>query len=190
MKDQIRLLGIDDAAFDFNDKKVKVVGVVMRAPAYIEGVMVTEVEVDGLDSTEKLIEMVNTSRYKRQLKLIAIDGIALGGFNVVDIRGLYEATDVPVVTITREEPNFDDIRDALKKHFTDWEKRLQLMKNENLEIINTEHKPIYIDRVGIELAELTEILNNATIRGALPEAVRVAHLIATAMAKGESHGRA
>jgi len=40
------------------------------------------------------------------------------------------------------------------------------------------------------MSELREVIDLSTVRGALPEPLRIAHLIATALAKGESHGRA
>ncbi|MCK4757988.1 MAG: DUF99 family protein [Thermoplasmata archaeon] len=190
MKTQFRILGIDDAAFDFGDEKARVVGVVVRCPAYVEGVMISEVTVDGMDSSDVIIKMVNTSRYKRQLKLIVIDGAALGGFNVVDINRVFGETGIPVATITRDKPDFKEIESALRAHFQDWKERLDMMQAGNLEMIETDNKPAYVDRVGMELAELKDILAHATVRGALPEAVRLAHLIGTAIAKGESHGRA
>ncbi len=190
MKPQVRVLGIDDASFEFGDEKTRVIGVVMRCPAYVEGVMMSEITIDGMDSTEVLIKMVNDSRYKRQLRLIMIDGAALGGFNVVDIDRVWKETGIPVATITRDKPNFREIEKALKAHFPDWEERLNLMRAGNLTKLETEVKPVWVDSVGIEPGKLQETIAHATVRGALPEAIRLAHLIGTAMVKGESHGRA
>jgi endonuclease V-like protein UPF0215 family len=190
MKSQIRILGIDDAAFSFSDDRATVVGVVVRLPAYLEGVMVTDVGVDGLDATERLIKMLSGSRYLKQLKLIALDGIALGGFNVVDIKRLAEETGVPVATVTRDKPDMKKIEKALRSHFDDWRKRLSLIKANKLQKIMTGHNPLYASSAGIDADELIEMLKLATVRGALPEALRVAHLIATGISKGESKGRA
>ena len=190
MKPHIRILGIDDGAFRFDEERAPVVGVVMRLPNYLEGVMVTDVGIDRQDSTERLIGMISTSRYLDGLKLILIDGIALGGFNVVNIRRLHEVLGVPIATITRDKPNFNDIKIALRKHFKDWENRLALMEQGKLKKFETSHNPIYVDRVGIGKRELAEVLEAATVRGALPEPLRVAHLIATAISRGESRGRA
>jgi endonuclease V-like protein UPF0215 family len=191
MKTQIRILGIDDGAFKFEDQTTPVVGVVMRLPNYVEGVMVTEVTVDGeLDSTEKLIDMISASRYLDQLKLILMDGAALGGFNVVNIERLHDQLGIPIATITRDEPNFEEIEAALKKHFEDWNLRLAMMKKVEIKRFETEHNPVYVSRVGIGDRELAEILDKSTVKGALPEVLRVAHLIATAISKGESRGRA
>ncbi len=189
-KSQVRILGIDDASFTFGEDKTKVVGVVVRCPGYVEGVMMSDITIDGLDSTEVVIRMVNRSRYKRQLKLIIIDGAALGGFNVVDIHRINSETGIAVATVTRDRPNFKYIEKALRSHFDDWEYRLKLMKAIGVHEVPTENKPVYVGYAGMEFEELKALLANATLRGALPEAVRLAHLIGAAFVKGESHGRA
>lgn len=190
MKPQIRILGIDDSPFKFGDKKTTVIGVVMRIPSYIEAVLKTEVDVDGDDACDKLAEMINSSRYKEQLKLVMLDGVALGGFNIVDIEELYKKIGLPIVTITREEPNFEAMEKALKEHFEDWQGRLDIIKKGELVVVETKHKPIYVKFVGIDLEEVKTIVELSTVRGALPEAIRVAHLIASGVAVGESYGRA
>src|SRR5207245_1944886 len=63
MKAKSRFLGIDDAPFRFSDETVPVVGVVVQAPSYIEGVLTTLAEVDGHDATERIASMVRRSRY-------------------------------------------------------------------------------------------------------------------------------
>ncbi len=190
MKKEIRLLGIDDVPFKFKDKKVTIIGVVMRGGKYIEGVLKKEVTTDGLDSTDKCIEMVNKTRHKTQIKAILLDGIALGGFNIVDIEKLYSKTDIPVITITRDKPDNQKIKDALKKHFSDWEKRLYLIEKGNMIKIITKHNPIHIKCAGISADEAKEIIKISTIRGVIPEPIRVAHIIASGITRGESYGKA
>lgn len=190
MKRQIRVLGIDDSPFKFGDEKTSVIGVVMRIPSYIEAVLRTEVMVDGDDACEKLKDMINSSRYKEQLKMVMLDGVALGGFNVVDIKELYEEIHLPIITITREEPDFDAMETALKEHFDDWQKRLDVIKMGELVTLKTAHKPIFIKFVGTQLEDVRSVIDQSTIRGALPECIRVAHLIASGIKTGESYGRA
>lgn len=190
MKPQIRILGIDDSPFNFGDKRTCVIGVVMRVPSYIEAVLKTEVDVDGDDACEKLAEMINSSRYKEQLKLVMLDGVAMGGFNIIDIDDLHNMIDLPVVTVTREKPNFESMEKALKEHFKDWRKRLDTIKKGELYLVETRHKPVFVKFVGIEFEEVKTIIELSTVLGALPEAIRVAHLIASGVAVGESYGRA
>src|SRR5712691_3673126 len=105
MKPKSRFLGIDDAPFRFSDESVPVVGVVVQAPAYIEGILTTLAEVDGHDATERIAAMVRGSRYRPGLALVMIDGTAVGGFNLVDIDALHREILRPVVTVTRKKPD-------------------------------------------------------------------------------------
>lgn len=190
MKQQIRVLGIDDSPFTFNDKSVTIIGIVMRPLNYIDAVIKSKVERDGTDSNIQLEEMINNSKYKEQLRVIMLDGIALAGFNVVDIEKLNKNTKLPVLTITRDKPNFESMKRALKLNFNDWEKRWKIIQKGELFEIETKHKPIYVKFTGIDLREVKEVIKLTTVRGALPEPIRVAHLVASAFVKGESYGRA
>jgi len=189
MKQQIRLLGIDDSPFKFGGGKALVVGAVMRVPNYLEGVMRTEVTVDGTDSTDALAAMVSGSRFKDQVKAIMLDGIALAGFNVVDIEALSARLDVPVLTITRDKPDLEKMKGALRKYFPDWERRYSLVTRLELRKVTTEHKPLYASGVGAEWKDLERLVKMSIVRGVVPEPVRIAHLIAAAMVRGESYGR-
>src|SRR5256712_13192386 len=128
MKAKSRFLGIDDAPFRFSDETVPVVGVVVQAPSYIEGVLITLAEVDGHDATERIAAMVRRSRYLAGLAAILIDGTAVGGFNVIDIYALHLAVDRPVVTVTRQKPNLDCLAIALRRRFDGWQERLAVIR--------------------------------------------------------------
>ena len=190
MKQQIRLIGIDDSPFDFSEKHSDIIGVVMRGGGYIECVLKNTVEIDGDDATKTCISLINGTRHKIQLRAILLDGISLGGFNVVDIEKLYNSTNIPVITITRDNPDFEKIESALKKNFKGWKRRLALIKKGTLHKVKTSHNPIFVKCVGITLAEAKEIIKISTIRGAIPEPIRVAHLIASGITRGESYGKA
>ncbi len=189
MKNQVRILGIDDSPFKFGDEDSLVIGALVRTPNYLEAVMRTRAEVDGTDSTDRLIELIQGSRYKDQIKAVMIDGIALAGFNVIDLERLHESISVPVLTITRDRPDFKEIESALKKHFADWKDRLGLMTRLDLKQIRTEHNPLFACGIGLEWPEFEELARLATVKGALPEPLRIAHLISSALVSGESKGR-
>ncbi|MCG2827223.1 MAG: DUF99 family protein [Thermoplasmatales archaeon] len=190
MKTQYRTMGIDDAPFKFRDRNVSVVGAVVRGNSYLEGVLKTEVMVDGRNANKKLSGMINNSRFREQIKVVMIDGAALGGFNVVDIGKLYKDTGVPVITITRNKPDYTKIKSALRKHFKDWERRYEIITKNEIFRIKTKHNPIHVGLAGITLNKAETIIRQTTLRGALPETVRIAHLIATGITKGESYGKA
>jgi len=190
VKPQSRILGVDDAPFRFSDDLVPVVGVIVRAPNYVEGVMTTRVHVDGDDATDVLAGAIGRSRYRAGLALVLLDGAALGGFNVVDIDALHRTVKVPVATVTRDRPDLAAIEKALRARFSDWESRLEVLRRNALVEIETAHKPLFATAVGISAHELGDALRRVTIRGALPEPLRIAHVVATAIVRGESKGKA
>ena len=125
VKRQVRVLGIDDSPFTFQSKRALVVGVVARLPMYIEGIMRTEVDVDGTDANDAVIEMVRRSRYREQIRLIMFDGVAVGGFNVVDIDHIYRESGIPCATVTRSLPDIERMESALRTYFPDWKERIK-----------------------------------------------------------------
>jgi len=190
MKIQIKLLGIDDGPFVFYDKKTLLIGVVMRANGYIEGVLKREIYIDGSEASDVLTEMIEQTPHRKQLKAILLDGVAVGGFNVIDIEKVYNITQLPVITVTRDLPNLEQMKKALQSHFSDWKSRFQLIKKGPLQTMKTPHNPIYFKCVGLDDQQAKEIITISTIRGAVPEPIRVAHLIASGIIRGESVGKA
>src|SRR3990172_6133232 len=190
MKPKSRVLGIDDGPFRFGDAEVPVVGVVVQAPSYIDGVLQTGGEVDGRDATERIGGMIRRSRYREGLAMVLVDGSAVGGFNVIDVDRLHGDAGVPVATVTRHKPDFFAMERALRRKFEDWEDRWEILRGHPLEEVPTRHRPVYVTQVGATLAEVREALALTTVRGALPEPLRIAHLVAASPLRGGSRGRA
>ncbi|MBI2542559.1 MAG: DUF99 family protein, partial [Candidatus Aenigmarchaeota archaeon] len=128
-KSEIRILGFDDSPFKRNDEKVLVVGVIYRGGSFLDVVLKTDVAVDGLDATEKLIELINSSRHKPQLKVLMFDGIAFGGFNIIDIKQLNKKIHLPIIVINRKYPDLDAVKEALENNFADFKKRWKMILN-------------------------------------------------------------
>ncbi len=198
MKPQFRVLGMDDGPFKFSEQRAVVVGVVARK-GYVDAVLKTRVAVDGDDSTAALAELVLSSGYADQLEAVMLDGACVAGFNVVDINELHRRTSLPVVTVTRDRPDMPKIRDALRRLGTspgpgrrmaeNWRERLARLERTRLIEVDTGHKPVYVGFVGIEAAEAKGIVRASTVRGAIPEPLRLAHMIARAFATGTSGSR-
>lgn len=189
MKQQLRVLGIDDSPFKFKDERALLVGALVRVPNYLEGVLTTDVKVDGDDATDRIIRMLSGSKYLDQVKAVMLDGIAVAGFNVVDLERLSASLKVPVITVTRDSPDVGKMRSALEKHFPDWQARYELISKFELRRLTTEHNPLYACGVGLSWPELEELVRLSTVRGAVPEPLRMAHLIAAGVVRGESYGR-
>ena len=60
------------------------VAVVWSAPDQIEGVGVGSVAVDGRDVTTRIAEIVRSAPQFEGVRAVLLDGITVGGFNVVD----------------------------------------------------------------------------------------------------------
>ncbi|MFB6075634.1 MAG: DUF99 family protein [Candidatus Aenigmatarchaeota archaeon] len=190
IKKEIRILGWDDSPFDEDDEKVSVVGVVCRGGNYIDGILKTEVTRDGLDATQKLVEKINQTKHKDQLRVVMLDGITYAGFNTVDIEKLYEKTGLPVIVVVRKKTGFKAFKKALK-NLPNEEKRLKAIKNAgNMEGLKIKGKEIYFQRKGISRENTKKVIKISATHSLLPEPIRVAHLIASGIEKGESVGSA
>lgn len=185
-KREIRILGIDDSPFKkFKKGNILVIGTIFRGGTLLDGILTTKVSIDGKNSTKKLVNMVNKSKFKPQLRCILLNGIALAGFNVIDIHQLNKKTKIPVIVVIRRYPNFKKIEETLKK--INKQKKYKLIQKAGpVEKIGK----IYIQRKGIALKKAKEILKLTCTRSLIPEPIRVAHLIAGGVITGESKGKA
>lgn len=190
MKPEIRVLGLDDAPFERTDDEVLVVGTIFRGSNFMDGLLSTKVAIDGIDATDKIIDMVNSTRHKPQLKLIMTDGIAFGGFNVIDIKRINKETDLPVVVIIRRDPDMKKIKEALNK-MEDGETKIQFMKNAGqVHVVDQKEGKTFFQVAGIDTEDAEKLIKTTSTQGLIPEPIRVAHLIARGVVKGESSGRA
>jgi len=186
VKPEIRVLGVDDGDFIPHTKGlVNVVGVVYRGGYWLDGVMRTQVGVDGMDATEKIAVMIASSPHYDQLRVVVLDGVTFAGFNVVDIKELFKKVKLPIITITREKPNMEEIRRALE-NLPRFEERWEAMKNagKTIEVhVREGENPVYMQIAGISEKDAEKIVKNTSTRSNVPEALRVAHIIASGLAK-------
>ena len=186
IKKEIRVIGIDDSPFNkFDRGNILVIGVIFRGGSWLDGVLSTKVRVDGNNATKKLTEMINKCRFKPQLQCIFLDGIALGGFNVVDIEKLNKKTGLPVIVVIRRKPDIETIKKTL----------IKINKKNKIKLIEKAGKPVKINNIyaqlkGISKGKAKKILDIVCTRSHIPEPVRIAHLIASGIVKGESKGKA
>lgn len=187
-KQNIRVIGIDDGPFTFKNRSTVVIGVVVRGKSYVEGIIKSRIKIDGDDATDALKKMVLKSRFADQVRIVMLDGITLGGFNIIDIDELHKSIEIPVISITRDLPDEEKVKEALIKYFDDWERRVEIIERHPLVEVETDYKPVYIKFCGIEEEEAKRAVKNSIVRGCIPEPVRLAHMIASAFVLGESRG--
>ena len=184
VKPEIRVLGIDDGVFTpHSNELVDVVGIVYRGGYWLDGFMHTWVQVDGMDATERLAEMITKSPHYPQLRVIMLNGVTLAGFNVVDIEELCQRLKLPVVAVTRDKPDFDDIKNALQNLPHSEQRWRAIEKAGKMIKVRTRNgeEPVYVHVAGLSEEDAKRILKSTSTRSNVPEALRVAHIIASGL---------
>ncbi len=181
------VIGFDDGAFDREHQgDVLVVGAVF-ANLRLEGVLSDKVRRDGRNSTDVIIRVIERSRFAAHLHVVLLQGVALAGFNVVDLRRVHAALSLPVLAVARKRPDYDKIKSALLGRVRGGARKWRIIEELGpMEPI----AGVYVQRAGIRPREAETVIRRFSIHGALPEPLRVAHLIASGITRGESRHRA
>ncbi len=179
------VIGFDDAPFDRTRRDVPVVGAVFCGPR-MEGILLGRVRRDGANATRVLERLVTTSRFAAHLQLVFLQGIALAGFNVVDIQALHRALGIPVLTVARRSPDTAAIEAALRLRVPGGERKLRRLRRAGaMEAL----AGVWVQRAGIDAREAERVIRRFAVHGHVPEPLRTAHLIAGALVTGQSTGR-
>ncbi|RME04241.1 MAG: DUF99 family protein [Deltaproteobacteria bacterium] len=185
-KRRIRVVGFDDAPFARQrGSPVGVAGVVC-ADTRMEGMLWGRVTKDGLDATEVLCRLLGRSKFYEQIHLVLIDGLAVGGFNLIDLPEMAHDLARPCVAVMRAPPDLAAVKRALSR-FEDAQARHALLQKGG-EIHHREG--FYFQVAGAAPDVIGQALPRLTDRGRVPEALRLAHLIGRAVILGESGRRA
>lgn len=185
---QVRIVGVDDGPFDRARRgRVLVVGAIYRGGLFLDGMVATRIRRDGRNATAKLAATLRGSRYAPQLHYVMLNGIALGGFNVVDIHRLHEDTGLPVLVVVRHEPDMAAVKAALAR-LPGWEARWRMI--ERAGEIEPMARGLFVQRAGLDADEAEALLELSCTRANVPEPLRAAHIIAGALVTGEGGRRA
>jgi endonuclease V-like protein UPF0215 family len=179
------VVGFDDGPFVRASKTVLLVGAIC-ARTRLDGVVAGRVRRDGTDATARMAALIHGSRFDGHVRAVVLNGIAVGGFNVVDIHALAEALARPVLVVARRLPRMEKIRTALEALRGGARKWAIIERAGAMEPV----RGLYVQRAGLTLAEARDLLEATTLHGNLPEPLRLAHLIAGGVVAGASHGRA
>lgn len=180
------VIGFDDAPFTPGHRgDVLVVGAVYSG-LRLEGVLSGKVRRDGANSTSTLVQLVSQSRFKAHIQALLLQGIAFAGFNVVDLRSLHESLQIPVVVVARKRPDMNAIRRALLHNVSGGKRKWALIEQSGpMERVTG----LYVQRTGLSLSDVADLLKRYAINSAIPEPLRTAHLIAGGIVTGESRHR-
>ena len=189
LKREVRVLGFDDAPFHRSDARVPVVGVAMRGGAYLEAVLRTEVERDGDDATERIAAAVEGYRGRANLVAVLLQNLMVAGFNVMDLPALHEATGLPVIAVARGKPDLEAVKSALHSvRIPNGREKWDRIEKVVPKMAGLQGGRGTMTPVGIHPDEARELLALCTVRGVLPEPLRLAHLIGAGWVLGESKG--
>ena len=180
------VVGFDDAPFLRSHRgDVLLIGVVV-SKTRLDGVLSTRVRRDGNNSTDRIIALLRTSQFAGHIRAVLLQGIAVAGFNVIDVHRLHEALELPVIAVARRQPDFASIERALMR-IPGGKKKWKLIERLGpMEPVRS----VFVQRIGLELADTKALLKATTLHGNLPEPLRLAHLIAGGVTTGKSRGRA
>src|SRR6185369_8330276 len=130
--------------------------------------------------------LVRDSRFAGHIRAVLLQGIAVGGFNVVDVHALHEALAVPVLVVVRRAPRLGRVKEALFNRTPGAARKWRLIQKAGpVERLGE----LYVQRVGLELDDAAALLRATTLHGNIPEPLRLAHIIAGGVTLGASHGR-
>jgi endonuclease V-like protein UPF0215 family len=180
------VIGIDDAPFTRHDRRVALIGAVFSRTR-LDGVAIRHVRRDGSDATRQLLGMVGQTPFAEHIRAVLLQGITVAGFNVIDVQKLHLSSGLPVLVVVRRRPNLQRIRAALLGHVPGGSRKWKLIESAGpLEPL----AGVFVQRVGVQVDAAERLLRELNLHGALPEPLRIAHLIAGAVGSGTSRGRA
>jgi uncharacterized protein len=179
------VIGFDDAPFERGESgKVALVGTVCSGTR-LDIVVRGHVDQDGFDAAEVMARLVS-ERKLVHVRAVMMQGITVAGFNIVDIQELSAKLAMPVMVVMRKRPKMQKFLDALDKVPRADEKRAVLERAGPIEACGK----LWVHRAGLSLEEGRELIARTTLHGAIPEPLRLAHIIAGGTTRGVSRGRA
>jgi endonuclease V-like protein UPF0215 family len=182
----MNVIGFDDGPFPRDHRgDVLLVGTVCSGTR-LDGVVTSRIRRDGSNSTQRMIRAVQESQFAGAIRAVLLQGIAVGGFNVVDVHQLSDTLGVPALVVMRRVPDMEAIRRAVLR-VPGGRRKWSLIESAGaIEPLAS----LWVQRVGLSMAEAGRLVRATTLHGHLPEALRLAHLIAGGVVTGRSRGRA
>lgn len=180
MKTGARAVAFDEGPFRFGDAEVHVAVVVTRGASYVEGILATRVTVDGDDATERFADALLGSPFASETRIVFLDGVTYGGFNVVDVDALHARLGFPVLAVAAGSPDLEAMGAALERHVVGAERKRRILERHGPRLLETAEGPLAWTAAGLDEAEVPRVLAQFTVLGYKPEPLRLAGLVARA----------
>ncbi len=180
------VLGIDDGPFEKRGTRpAPIVGVMMEGGDLVEAIAVTEFAIDGDGAAEFLGEWVAALRLHPSLQAVVLGGVTIAGLGVVDVDALAARLRTPVLVVNRRDPARARVAEALVA--AGLSSRLAIL--ERTPPAFPIARGLWLACAGATPAEAEALALACLRKSQVPEPLRVAHLVARALATGESRGR-
>jgi endonuclease V-like protein UPF0215 family len=180
------VLGVDDGPFDKRRRApVPIVGVMTEGHDLVEGIAATAFPPDGEDVTAFLGQWITGLRLARALHAVVLGGISIAGLGLVEIERLAAALGRAVIVVNRRDPRDERLRAALEAAGL----------GERGAVIDATPRAwqldagLWVAHAGASQDEVRALVAATRHKSQLPEPLRLAHLVAAAIARGESRGR-
>lgn len=174
----VKTVAIDDGSFKFKDRKGKaLIILVLFHNTFIEKIKLGTITIDGLDSTEVIVDLLKDLDFD----IIMLNSITLAGFNIIDVEKIKNLYNKPIIVVIKEKPNNKAVKEALKKHFKDWEYRWSLIKKlgKIYKAKTMENQPpLYFETFSLKPKLAIKILKQYCLTCRIPEPLRVTRLMA------------
>jgi endonuclease V-like protein UPF0215 family len=180
------VLGIDDGPFVVGTSATTpVVGVMTEGADLVEAVVVTAFPIDGPGVTAFLADWITGLRLHPALQAVVLGGVTIAGLAVVDLAELAATIALPVIAVSRRDPREHRVAEALRAAGLD--DRLAILDRTPPTVATA--SGLHLAAAGVTHGEAAAIVAACVGKAAVPEPLRLAHLIARAMVTGESRGR-
>jgi len=183
-------VGFDDGPFGrHRGAPVPLAGVVTVRTRF-EGLLWGATTRDGDDATERIAELLTGSKFGPQVHVVLLDGIAVGGLNVVDLPALAAAVGVPCVAVMRRMPDRAAMRRAMLRTPDPDQRWARVERAGPIHRVGGFVFQVQGHDPADTPADVASALASLTDRGKVPEPLRLAHLIGAAVVTGQSGRRA
>ncbi|MBY9014760.1 MAG: DUF99 family protein [Candidatus Lokiarchaeota archaeon] len=186
MKDFPITIGFDDANFKFFSEShtTDLIGIVCQGTRMV-GMVKKEISIDGDDATNVLIELIRQN--EKHVQFVLTDTITFGGFNIIDLEEIHNATNKPIIAVTEKEVDLNAVKNAIFKKFpqNNIAKLRKIVNAGNLyeTVIETAGglSKVFFHSKGISYTDVNSLFQKVCIDSKIPEPVRLAHIIGKAL---------
>ena len=172
MKDNPITIGIDDSTFDLKSglKTTQLIGVVCQGTRLVN-VIRTEINIDGNNATEKIIELVQQN--EKHIQYVLTHTITFGGFNIANLDKIYNELKKPIIAFNDQKVNLDSAINALIKKFPeDYREKINyIISAGNLYKTSIQTaggiSSLYFHLKGIEISEANSLIKKTRLQNVM-----------------------